>query len=109
MRQHSLTMAVRFCRERPQKAPICAELGITHFIDDRADVLEPMCGIVANRFLFGPQRAPAVASTRSLWASAVCVYSSDLPSRETARPRPPSGVGEFGRAATISVLPLAAR
>jgi hypothetical protein len=49
---------VRFCRERAQKAPICAELGITHFIDDRADVLEPMRGIVANRFLFGPQREP---------------------------------------------------
>jgi hypothetical protein len=52
---------VRFCRERPQKAPICAELGITHFIDDRADVLEPMRGIVANRFLFGPQRRPVAA------------------------------------------------
>lgn len=50
---------VRFCRERPQKAGICAELGITHFVDDRLDVLEPMRGIVAWRFLFGPQsRAP---------------------------------------------------
>jgi hypothetical protein len=54
---------LRFCRERAQKAPICAELAITHFIDDRADVLEPMRGIVANRFLFGPQRkSPSVAS-----------------------------------------------
>lgn len=33
------------------------------FIDDRADVLEPMRGIVANRFLFGPQRkSPSVDS-----------------------------------------------
>jgi hypothetical protein len=53
---------VRFCRERAQKAPICAELGITHFIDDRSDVLEPMSGIVANRFLFGPQRNPIACS-----------------------------------------------
>ena len=47
---------VRFCRERPQKAGICAELGITHFVDDRLDVLEPMRDIVRWRFLFGPQR-----------------------------------------------------
>jgi tetratricopeptide (TPR) repeat protein len=40
------------------------------FIDDRADVLEPMRGIVANRFLFGPQRkSPRVDSgmCRSDW------------------------------------------
>jgi len=54
---------VRFCRERAQKTPICAELGITHFIDDRADVLEPMRGIVGNRFLFGPQRKPMTSDT----------------------------------------------
>ena len=47
---------VRFCRERPQKAYICAELGITHFVDDRLDVLEPMSGVVRSRYLFGPQR-----------------------------------------------------
>lgn len=47
---------VRFCRERPQKAGICAELGITHFVDDRRDVLEPMRNVVRFRFLFGPQR-----------------------------------------------------
>lgn len=42
----------RFCLTRPEKAPICKELGITHFIDDKLDVLEHMNGIVANRFLF---------------------------------------------------------
>lgn len=30
---------VRFCRRRPEKADHAAQLGITHFIDDRADVL----------------------------------------------------------------------
>lgn len=30
---------VRFCMERSEKAPICRELGITHFVDDRLDVL----------------------------------------------------------------------
>ncbi|HVT87619.1 MAG TPA: hypothetical protein VHD56_02100 [Tepidisphaeraceae bacterium] len=47
---------VRFCLKRPEKAIYCRELGITHFIDDREDVLKPMIGIVPNLYLFGPQR-----------------------------------------------------
>ncbi len=46
---------LRFCRRRQDKAPICAELGITHFIDDRAEVLAHLRGVVEHRFLFGPQ------------------------------------------------------
>lgn len=52
---------LRFCRKRPEKAPICAELGLQAFIDDRPDVLAPMAGIVAWRYLYGPQRRPAPA------------------------------------------------
>jgi hypothetical protein len=55
---------VRFCLKRPDKAIHCRELGITHFIDDRADVLEPMAGIVPNRYLFGPQRGSTPADMR---------------------------------------------
>lgn len=33
---------VRFCRERREKGPICAELGITHFVDDRFECLVGM-------------------------------------------------------------------
>jgi hypothetical protein len=47
---------LRFCRQRHEKAPICAELGLCAFIDDRTDVLAPMAGIVPWRFLYGPQR-----------------------------------------------------
>ncbi len=47
---------LRFCLKRGDKAPICAELGLEAFIDDRADVLGPMAGIVPWRYLFGPQR-----------------------------------------------------
>ena len=50
---------VRFCLKRPEKAGICREIGITHFIDDRTDVLGPMIGVVPNLYLFGPQRGPA--------------------------------------------------
>lgn len=49
---------VRFCRERPQKREHAAELGLTHFVDDRPDVLEHLRGLVPHLFLFGPQRAP---------------------------------------------------
>ena len=48
--------SVRFCLKRPQKADHCAELGITHFIDDRLDVLECLRGLVSNLYLFGEQR-----------------------------------------------------
>lgn len=42
-----------FCRERNLKAPICRDLAIGTFVDDRVDVLVPMEGIVRNRLLFG--------------------------------------------------------
>ncbi|WP_236030407.1 hypothetical protein [Paractinoplanes lichenicola] len=50
---------VRFCLRRPEKAIHCAELGITHFVDDKLDVHEALRGIVPHRYLFGPQRTPA--------------------------------------------------
>lgn len=50
---------VRFCRRRPDKAIHCADLAITHFVDDRLDVHEALRGLVAHRYLFGPQSAPA--------------------------------------------------
>jgi hypothetical protein len=64
---------VRFCLRRPDKAIHCRELGITHFIDDRTDVLEPMAGIVPNRYLFGPQRGRIPAGMRHVmtWRDAM--------------------------------------
>ena len=58
---------VRFCLKRPQKALHCREIGITHFIDDRADVLEAMMGVVPNLYLFGPQRAAATRVHLTTW------------------------------------------
>jgi hypothetical protein len=46
--------ALHFCRKRPDKAPICKRLGVTHFIDDRMDVLVHLTS-VRYRILFGPQ------------------------------------------------------
>jgi hypothetical protein len=61
---------VRFCLQRPEKALHCRELGITHFIDDRTDVLDAMLGVVPNRYLFGPQRTAVPRGIRHLgtWA-----------------------------------------
>lgn len=47
---------LRFCIERHQKADHCIQLGITHFIDDRLDVLGYLRQCVRHRYLFGPQR-----------------------------------------------------
>jgi len=48
---------VRFCRRRADKASIAAELGLTHFVDDRLDVLEPMVGRVDRLYLLSPEEA----------------------------------------------------
>jgi hypothetical protein len=42
---------VHFVRERRDKAPVCERLGITHFVDDRLDVLVHL-ETVEHRFLF---------------------------------------------------------
>lgn len=44
---------VHFCRRRSDKAPICEKLGITHFIDDKLEVLSYLTS-VKNRYLFDP-------------------------------------------------------
>jgi hypothetical protein len=45
---------VYFCRERHQKAEVCLKLGITHFIDDRMEILSYLNGKVRNLYLFKP-------------------------------------------------------
>lgn len=50
---------LRFCRQRAEKANRCQELGVSHFMDDRSDVLDHLAGVVTYRFLFG-ERARAV-------------------------------------------------
>jgi hypothetical protein len=61
---------LRFCRDRKDKAPICDELGIGLFVDDRLDVLEAMTGVVPHRFQFGVCSAPAGIAPVPTWAAA---------------------------------------
>ena len=49
---------IRFVRRRADKAAICAEIGITHFVDDRSEVLKTLVGIVPHLFLYGHQTGP---------------------------------------------------
>ena len=44
---------MRFVRYRSGKLDVCRELGITHFVDDRAETLEMLRDCVEHRFLFG--------------------------------------------------------
>jgi hypothetical protein len=78
----------RFCRKRPDKAIHCKQLQITHFIDDRRDVLGHMQGIVEHRYLFGPQKFPApdwVIATPT-WADVENAVTAEI----SAAPRQPA-------------------
>jgi hypothetical protein len=46
---------LRFCRQRQEKRQHAVALGLTHFIDDRCDVLAHLRGVVPHLFLFGVQ------------------------------------------------------
>lgn len=61
---------VRFCRKRGDKATHCADLHITHMVDDRLDVHVALRGLVPNLYLFGPQTSPAPPWVRPVltWA-----------------------------------------
>jgi hypothetical protein len=50
---------VHFVLKRPQKAALASQLGLTHFVDDRLDVLEPMRTLVGTLIWFGGDRASA--------------------------------------------------
>jgi hypothetical protein len=42
-----------FVPKRPDKRVVAERLGLTHFVDDRLDVLEAMVGVVPNLLWFG--------------------------------------------------------
>lgn len=56
---------VHFCRERHEKGPICEILGITHFIDDRPDVLIHMPTNV-KPILFNPRTEDRATYTKEI-------------------------------------------
>lgn len=63
---------VRFCLERADKKPICEELGITHFVDDRIHLMQILQHTVSHLYLFTPaeehRHAPKYVTPVSTWA-----------------------------------------
>jgi hypothetical protein len=60
---------LRFCRDRQGKEPICRALQLTHFVDDRLDVLGYLRGTVPSLFWFtgDPKVAPPWVATVEDW------------------------------------------
>lgn len=56
---------VNFCRQRADKAPICQRLGVTHFIDDKLEVLSYLES-VPHKYLFDPSPAEVKAYAKHL-------------------------------------------
>jgi hypothetical protein len=81
---------VRFCRRRADKAGHCAELGITHMVDDRLSVHTALRGLVPHLYLFGPQPGTPPEWVRHVatWADLEREISSE---GSTTTPRPDRG------------------
>lgn len=65
---------VFFVRERKDKARICKMRSVTHFIDDRIDVLQHLIPVVPKRYLFGAyggSRNAAAAKAVEDWGDAL--------------------------------------
>ena len=63
---------LRFCLRRDQKAEHCRQLRLTHFVDDRLDVLKYLVDLVPFLFLFGEQQASQQAPD---WARPVLTWN----------------------------------
>jgi hypothetical protein len=76
---------VHFVRKRPDKDPVCERLGITHFVDDRLDVLAHL-GSVDHRYLFTgglgdhepPEQVPQWATAIDSWPRLASLLSRDV-------------------------------
>lgn len=66
---------VHFCRTRPEKARICSDIGATHFVDDRLEVLSYLPD-VEHRYLLNAT-AKEVAQFRHALADVTRVESWD--------------------------------
>ncbi len=71
---------VRFCRKRADKAGHCAQLRITHMVDDRIDVHRALVDRVPCRYLFGQQKGSAPEWVRHTvtWADVEDAVIADL-------------------------------
>lgn len=64
---------VHFCRRRPEEAPVCEGLGITHFVDDNAEVMLYLKGTVSNLYLFNSDPRAVFFAKHSFRGKLTCV------------------------------------
>jgi len=73
---------LRFCRKRHEKRGHAEALGLSFFVDDRADVLRHLLGLVPHLYLFGHQKPgqTALRGTKTTldWARAERSLLDDL-------------------------------
>ncbi|GAA3761606.1 hypothetical protein GCM10022225_54130 [Plantactinospora mayteni] len=80
-------------RERRDKAPVCQRLGITHFVDDRLDVLAHL-ETVEHRYLFlggtddrpPDGSVPDWATVADTWTALATLLRESIPVPATGRP-----------------------
>ena len=73
---------LRFCRQREDKAGICQELQLTHFIDDRVHVMQILRNVVPHLILFNPsdddRRGTPWATAVKDWPEAVAAVRASI-------------------------------
>ncbi|MFK3985694.1 hypothetical protein ACI2K4_35695 [Micromonospora sp. NPDC050397] len=77
---------LHFVRERADKSPVCQRLGVTHFVDDRLDVLAHL-DTVEHRYLFLGGTAeqtpadgvPAWATVTDTWSGLATLLAESVP------------------------------
>lgn len=97
---------VRFCRARADKRAHCAELRLTHFVDDHPEVHAAIRDAVEHQYFFGPQRrpVPAYGMHAADWADAVRLIEASptvaghVPARLNAESGAGPGCGPRGDA-----------
>jgi hypothetical protein len=74
---------VRFCLSRHEKAAICRELEISHFVDDRVHVMQILRKTVRHLYLFGERGderyCPPWATFVSTWADVSALVIPRVP------------------------------
>nr|WP_155999045.1 hypothetical protein [Streptomonospora sp. PA3] len=77
---------LHFVPERADKAPVCERLGVTHFVDDRLDVLRHLSA-VPHRYLFtggggaadAPAELPPWAQRADTWPELTAAIRRSVP------------------------------
>lgn len=85
---------LRFCLKREDKLGICEELALTHFIDDRLDVITLLRSSVEHLYLFGEAadagRCPPWATFLPSWEQTTAMFAQLARTGEEREERHPA-------------------